>query len=63
MAKYKKTADLLSEDNEPEQVRPAVKPTKPAPTVKVGKYDSISNGRVKICCSFAHSDNSDQGGR
>lgn len=47
VAKYKETADLLSDSNKPEKVRPAVKPTKPTPSVKVGKCSVILNTHVK----------------
>jgi len=35
IARHKEKVDLLSEEFEPEKVRPAVKPDKPAPLVKV----------------------------
>lgn len=52
VAKHKELADLLGEENEPEQVRPAVKPTKPTPSVKdmigralerIGTYGDLDN--------------------
>ena len=35
VARHKEKADLLSKELEPEKVRPALKPDKPAPVIKV----------------------------
>ena len=35
VARHKEKVDLLSKDFQPEKVRPAIKPDKPAPLVKV----------------------------
>ena len=47
VAKYKEQVDLLDDASKPEQVRPAVKPTKPAPTVKVG-WEQVVGAEEKL---------------